>query len=148
MRRPPSAWRTVRRISSARWRSHHGTAPASIHRSPSRRTAGTWSIGISRGRASRGEVPVVVLLSIALIIIPVVTLPVLILILIVLLVVLLWSRCRSVVALRRRPCCSWSIEGTRGGVSSVISHFCVCLLLCYSHELSCLPPFRYEEGCA
>lgn len=122
--RPSSTRRTVGRISSARWRSH-GTAAASIHRRPSRRTARAWSVGISRRRASRGKVPVVVLLSIALIIVLVVSLAVLILVLVVLLVVLLWPRRRSVLALRWRPWCSWPVEGTRGWVSSVISHLCV-----------------------
>ena len=104
MRRPSSTWRTIRRISSTGRRSHHRTASTSIHGRPSRRTARAWSVGISRRRASRGKVPVVVLLSIALIIIPaVVSLAILILVLVVLLVVLLWSRRRSELALRRRP---------------------------------------------
>jgi hypothetical protein len=133
--RSSSTRRTIRRISSARRRSHR-TAPASIHRWPSRGAARAWSIGISRGRASRGKVPVVVLLSIALVIITVISLTVVILVLVVLLVVLLWCRRRSVLALRWRPWCSWPVECTRGGVSPVVSHLCVCLFLCYSRELS------------
>lgn len=135
MGRPSSTRRTVWRIASAR-RGSHGTAAASIHRRPSRRTARAWSIGISRGRASLGKVPVVVLLSIALIIVLVIPLTVLILVLVVLLVVLLWPRPRSVLALRWRPWCSWPVEGARGWVSSVVSHLCVCLFLCYSRELA------------
>lgn len=135
MGRPSSTRRTSGRISSARWRSHR-TAAAPIHRWPSRRTARAWSIGIPRGRASRGKVPVIVLLSVALIIVAVVSLTVVILVLVVLLVVLLWCRRRSVLTLWWRPWCSWPVECTRGGVSSVVGHLCVCLFLCCSRRLS------------
>lgn len=125
--RPSSARRTIRRISSARRRSHR-TAASSVHRWPSRRTTRAGAIRIPLRRASRGKVPVVVRLSIALIVVPIISLTVVILILVVLLVVLLWCRRWGVLALGWRPWCSRPVECTRGGVSTVVSHLCATCL--------------------
>jgi hypothetical protein len=132
--RPSPPRGTIRRIPSARRRPHRTTA-ASIHRWPPRRTTRTGSIGVSLGRASGGKVPVVVLLSVALVIVAVISLTVVILVLVILLVVLLWCRRRSELALRWWPWCSWPIERTRGGVSSVVSHLRAGFFLCYTYEL-------------
>lgn len=139
MGRPSSTWCAIWGVCSPRWRSHHGTTSASNHRWSSRRTAGAWPVRVSLRQASRGKIPVVVLLSVALIIVPVISLIVVILVLVVLLVVLLRSRPGgpgSVLALGWRPWCSRPVEGTRGGVPSVVSHLCVDLFLRYSRDLS------------